>query len=161
MLSGLVTLNIKGFGFDSKGYLYIGKEMSIEKYLGNSLVEKIYPHTSRDYSFSLQDDIIYLSNIEDVYELDLAGNVITQHEDLHGKAFVELQEITEVTDSFGTSYKLMNSFGREYIESETGEIIYKMPVWQYFIKLLLYLEIPLVLVFGILIVIKYRKVRNV
>lgn len=72
-----VTISYKGFGIDSKGTLYIGKDSVIEKVNDGKVMVTISPKTSREYAFAIkEDDTILLSTASTVYTLDLSGNAI-------------------------------------------------------------------------------------
>ncbi|MHB8963504.1 MAG: hypothetical protein ACYC5K_10170, partial [Saccharofermentanales bacterium] len=93
IISGLVTLSLSGFAFDSSGRLYLGKDAAIEVYEGGTLKYRISPMTSRGYIFTIQsDDTILLSTSSVVYTMNLNGEVLTEEEDVGTKTFNKLQK---------------------------------------------------------------------
>ena len=94
MNTGRVSITYSGFGVDSAGVLYVGKEGVIEKYDGNKMIGEISPQTSRGYAFTVkEDDTILLSTADMVYKLDLSGKVLDEWEDEGTSTFNDLQFI--------------------------------------------------------------------
>ena len=57
-----VTISYNGFGIDSTGILYVGKNSAIEKIKDGKVIETLSPQTSRGYAFTIKnDDTILLS----------------------------------------------------------------------------------------------------
>lgn len=139
--SGTVSLTLCGFGVDSSGKLYIGKESKIEVYENRELLYSIEPMTSRGYEFTVQkDDTLLLSTASVVYTLDLHGNVLSQTEDVGTHTFNELQHKRTFVTSSGDNYVLRFNWGRTKIvciHNDTTITVYEMPGFDYVIKLLM------------------------
>lgn len=74
ILSGRVTVNLKGYAVDSSDNHYIGKEHSIEVYKEQKLINNI-PIQYTDYAFTIKNgQEIVLSANNNTYYLDLQGN---------------------------------------------------------------------------------------
>ena len=134
--TGRVSITYSGFGVDSSGVLYVGKEGVIEKYNSDKMVGTISPQTSRGYAFTVrEDDTILLSTADMVYKLDLSGKVLDKWEDEGTSTFNDLQHIRKFTAKNGQKYVMKLHFGRTVICS--GEdVIYKMPMLDYIVRIL-------------------------
>ena len=134
--TGRVSITYSGFGVDSAGVLYVGKEGVIEKYNSDKMVGTISPQTSRGYAFTVkEDDTILLSTADMVYKLDLSGKVLDKWEDEGTSTFNDLQYIRKFTAKNGQKYVMKLHFGRTVICS--GEdVIYKMPMLDYIVRIL-------------------------
>ena len=158
MISGDVTVSYSGFGMDSSGVLYVGKDGVIEKYHNGSLIGEFSSRTSRGYAFAVQsDDTVLLSTSSTVYSLDLHGNEIEKQEDVLSKIFYQL-DITKKSfkSADGKLYNVISPFGRTRIVCETGEEIFTMPLKDYIVKVILSLCGLSVFVFSSLMVYKFR-----
>lgn len=161
MVSGTVSLFLHGYGIDSSGNLYLGKDTKIEKYYEGAQIATINPQTSRGYVFTIQrDDTILLSTASTVYILDLNGDILSQTEDTGTKIYNELQsEKKFFVASDGTRYKQYSVLGRAMIANEDGEIIYIMPLLDYTVQLLFILEFLCAFIVIPIIVYQWRKNR--
>lgn len=136
--SNNVTLSYLGFGMDSTGILYVGKDSSIEKVKDGKVIETIDPPPARNYAFTIKkDDTILLSTASTVYTLDLSGNIISEAEDEGTWTFNKLQITRKFfASSDGEIYVVKHPFGRTTIRSSEGETIYQMPILDYIVKLI-------------------------
>lgn len=134
-----VTISYLGFGMDSTGILYVGKDSSIEKIKDGKVIETIDHPPARNYAFTIKnDDTILLSTASTVYTLDLSGNIISETEDEGTRTFNQLQRSRKVfTSSDGKKYVVRQPFGRTTVRSSEGETIYQMPLLDYIVELIL------------------------
>ena len=154
---GKATITYSGFGVDSAGILYIGKDDVIEKYENNKLLGTISPQTSRGYAFTLQeDDTILLSTASNVYKLDLAGKVLDKWEDEGTSTFNKLQYIRKFKAKDGREYLMKLQLGRTVICSG-DDVIYKMPMLDYIVRILWWSNFVALLVFFITFIVKLFK----
>ncbi len=161
IISGTVSMFYSGFAVDSSGVLYIGKETKIEKYYDGKMIGTISPQTSRGYAFTIQnDDTILLSTASTVYKMDLLGNVLDKQEDTGTKTFNKLQRSKNTFISQNNRKYIMKSrFGRTVIYSEK-DIIYKMPMLDYVVKIAFLFVILSALIIVPIIIVKWKKCRN-
>lgn len=138
IFSGKVSLSMNGFAVDKDDCLYIGKEYTIEVYKNDELLRTINPQTSRSYVFTiLNGDTILLSTSSKVYTMDLYGNVLSEEPDDMTKVYNRLQrEKKEFFSVNKETYCLKNKWGRTYIVNNEN-VIYKMPLVDYVVRLLL------------------------
>lgn len=138
--SNAVTIAYNGFAIDSSGILYLGKNAKIEKYFNGEIVGNIDPQTSRGYAFTIQnDDTMLVSDASIVYKLELNGNIVDSWKDIGTQTFNEMhkKEKSFVTNS-GKIFLMKSKMGRVSIVSEDGNCIYKMPMLDYIVKVLLF-----------------------
>lgn len=147
--TGTVLVNICGFAVDASENLYIGTDNRIKKYQNGVLVKTINPKTSRGCAFTVQaDDTILLSNASKVYTLDSDGNVIGEKEDIDMKTFNKLQkEKNKFTSADGSVYSMKNTLGRTKIVSDTGEVIYQLPIADCITKIVFSLSVLSIFIF--------------
>ena len=161
IISGNVTMGYSGFGIDSSDTLYIGTDTAIEKYDDGKKVGEINPQTSRGYVFTIQNDTILLSTASYVYNIGLDGTVISKEEETSTKTFNKIQrEKNCFVASDGKEYNFKSFFGRCYIEDNAGTVIYKMPLLDYIVKVILGLVEISVFICVPIIVYKMRKVNK-
>lgn len=162
LISGNVTMFYNGFGIDSSGVLYVGKNLKIEKYLDGKVFATINPKTSRGYVFTIQkDDTILLSNGSTAYTLDLSGNVINKQEDTGTKIYNELRKGKNAfTTSEGKTYVINSRIGRTIVTSEEGIVVYEMPLLDYIVKLTFFFMMLSIFIFVPIIVYKWKKYKN-
>ena len=159
IISGTVSLFLNGYGIDSSGNVYLGKDTKIEKYYNGAYVGTINPRTSRGYAFTVQsDDTLLLSTASTVYIMDLDGNILSQTDDVGTKIYNKLQsEKKEFFASDGSRYIQYSSFGRTIIAHEEGDIVYKMPLLDYVVKLLFCGEFIFAIILIPIIIYGWRK----
>ncbi len=132
---GTISLTMQVFAVDSMHRLYLGKETKIEVLEGDVIVKTISPKTSRGYAFTItENDTILLDNGAYIYTLDLDGNELSKKP---WNASIDNNTwIFNAKD--GTKYKLSSPFWRYQINhiTEGGvKTVYKMPLFDYVIKL--------------------------
>ena len=160
MNTGRVSITYSGFGVDSAGVLYVGKEGVIEKYDGNKMIGEISPQTSRGYAFTVkEDDTILLSTADMVYKLDLSGKVLDEWEDEGTSTFNDLQFIRKFIAKDGRQYAMKLHFGRTIICSGK-DVIYKMPMLDYIVRILWYSCFVGAFVLAIALFIQWLKDHN-
>ncbi len=136
MSMGIVSITYSGFGVDSLGVLYVGKENTIEKYKDGKMIGKISPQTSRGYAFTIQeDDTILLSTASIVYKIDHSGKILDEWEDEDTSTFNDVQFIRKFIAKDGRKYVMKSLLGRTVIYCN-NDIIYKMPLLDYIVKIL-------------------------
>lgn len=157
-----VTISYRGFGIDSKGDLYVGKESSIEVIKHGQVVNTIIPPPSRNYAFTIEgDNTILLSDASTVYTLDLSGKVLSEDEDEGTRTFNRLQKSRRVfTSNNGEKYIVKKTFGRTTVYSSTGEIVYQMPLLDYIVELILIGFILLTCICIPIIIYKWKLVKK-
>ena len=143
------STSFHGFGLDSQGKLYVGLGRSIAVYENGVKIDEIRRiETSRGYTFTVwPDDTLMLASGNRVCILDLQGNE-------------RLRPWTEdpwtanrVADGkwrFQEEYVAKRPFGRVVIY-HGDQIIYKMPLLDYLVMMLLILSAPCVFVSMLLI----------
>lgn len=163
IISGNITLKYSGFGVDSAGNFYIGKDgikgkggiiniYSNDKYIGS-----IDPPTSRAYLFTVSnDDTILLSTGAYVYKMDLYGNLLSKEEDMNSHLYTKLQFQRKFICGDGNEYIIKSLLGRTVIYSE-NRIIFKMPLLDYAIKIIYFLCFPVHFIMLAVIIVKWRK----
>lgn len=158
---GIASPMYNGFGVDSSGVVYVGKEKKIEKYCDGEMIGEIDPQTSRAYAFTLQeDDTILLSTASYVYKMDLSGNVLDEWEDVGTKTYNELQWKRTFISRDNKKYTMKSWIGRTVICSEEG-VIYKMPMLDYAVKIAFFLVLLSVAIVIPIIIVKWRKIYSV
>lgn len=162
IITGKVSISYSsGFGVDSSGILYLGTDTEIKKIYNGETVASISPQTSRGYMFTVQkDDTILLSTGSYVYVTDLSGNVINEKEDPYTRTFNELQSTkNKFIASDNREYVMRSRFGRKIIYSG-DEVIYKMPLADYIVKIVFVLIFSGFIVFISLSVKEWYAVRK-
>lgn len=138
IFGGKVSLSMNGFAVDKDDCLYIGKDSAIVVYKNDELLRTSNPKTSRSYVFTiLNGDIILLSTSTNVYTMDLYGNVLSEKPDEMTKVFNQLQkdkkEFVSVNEEI---FRMKNKWGRTYIVNDAN-VLYKMPLTDYIVRILL------------------------
>ncbi len=160
MSMGTVSITYSGFGVDSSGVLYVGKESVIEKYKDGKMIGTISPQTTRGYAFTIQkDDTILLSTASMVYKLDNSGNILDEWEDEGTSTFNDLQFIRKFTAKDGRKYVMKSLFGRTVIYCN-DEIIYQMPLLDYIVKILWFSCFLIGFVFAVMFIKEWFKKKT-
>ena len=139
-LSFSTPTKVIGFGIDSNQNLYVGREKRIEVINNSEIVDEIWPLTDKGYNFTIQqNDTILITALNNVYTLDLKGNLIETKSDSYLSIDAQLNKNRKrFVDSNGNEYKLVNILGYTRIERVIGKervIIYSIPLFQYILKI--------------------------
>lgn len=159
--SGSANIGIRSFAVDSKDILYVGTYNHIEVYEQGKMIHTISPQTSRGYVFTItENDTILLSTGDVVYLISTDGNEIETLKEHAGGVYTELQfHKNEFTSKNYDVYTLKNKFGRTKIVKNDTETVYKISVFSFIVKILLYISTAgiLLLVLHILLLPKRQK----
>ncbi len=157
--TGKASVTMSGYAIDSSGNLYIGKEYEIQVYDSGILKYTINPQTSRAYVFTMDsNDRIILSTASTVYTMSLQGDVLSEIEDYGTSTYNKLASRKRFfTAANGDKYTLVSILGRFVILRNNREIIYKMPVLDYVVKMLWWLVYLSSLVIVPIILVKWRR----
>lgn len=142
-ITGKITISYVGFAIDHNNNIYLGKDSTIEvlDYDGKVL-RSISPYTSRGYKFTITpDNQIKISTGDYLYLTDLSGNLISK-KDISNYTDDDLlrENRYEFISSDGVHYKMKNHFLRPCIyriDATKKTIIYKMPIFDYIVKLIM------------------------
>ena len=149
VITGKVCIFYKGFAIDGNGNLYIGKNYAIEV-LGQdgSVLRQISPYTSRGYRFTIEENNTILIDTGDfLYRTDLSGN-LKESKEIHGDG-LSVSVLHKYVSANGTVYRMKSRLLRPYIVRMDGAErvqIYKMPAFDYTVKLLSVISFPVFLV---------------
>lgn len=140
-----------GFGVDSAGNVYIGatytfkEDAKINVYSAGELTHSIDVPPSRSYYFTVQsDDTILIAANGYAYVLDLTGAELSRKSDSSTTVYNELQWKQEVETKNGEIYHCRNIAGWRSIVAENGEVVWKMPLSEYFPRLLNVFSVSLI-----------------
>lgn len=142
--SGKVCISYKGFAIDDDRNIYVGKSNIEVLNSEGKVIKKIDPMTSRGYKFTIdRNNEILISTGDYLYRKDLFGQLI------------EKKAISNITDDLlsglsrykytandGTKYVMKMHFFRTNIyriEGQEKVSVYKMPLIDYFVRLLSYI----------------------
>ena len=109
---GVVSLSFHGFAVDSCDRLYIGSDGEIRVFVDGILKKTIKKYTYRGYLFTIQNDIIIVSDSITVYEMDLQGNLLRQFDDEGSTVYRHLQHQKKFISLNGGEYSLRNILWR-------------------------------------------------
>ena len=130
IISGKANVSINGFAVDRKGYLYIGQESKIEVIKESQVIRTVSPHTSRGYTFTIENEKILVGESCYIYTMDLNGEILSKNEDPFTEKTNEIRSLKKVfIDEDGGKYKLINILGHyKVIRTKNGEsiTIYRM-----------------------------------
>lgn len=148
VISGNVHLFVHNFAIDAYGKLYLGLERKIDVFFKGEYQYTVNPLTNRGYNFTIiEGDKILLSTGTKIFELDLDGTPINQVDAepyILNKIPSTIQESFRFVDVNQNVYHLKSFFGRYKIVKDTDsgqEVLYQMPLFDFLIKLLLYLTV--------------------
>jgi len=144
IIAGAANIGIPCFSVDSSERLYIGLSGKILVYDEGTQIASISPKTSRTYMFEVQsDDTIILSTSTTVYLLDLDGNVIDSWDDTGCNTYRDLQRGKRHQSSEnGTQYSIKSPLGWTRIVRDGNELVYRISIYSYVMKLLLFISVP-------------------
>ena len=158
-LAEKVCISPSGFAIDSSGNLYLGKDSKIEVYEDSILIRTI-PARYRSYAFTIQkDDTILIGTSSVAYVLNLSGDELSKREEMGTETFNKLQRNKKHFQSAnGDRYTMQSPFGRTMIVRDGDEVVYKMPVWEYAVKLMLFFSFGSLIIFIPLLAVKWGRV---
>lgn len=145
VITGKACAFYQGFAVDGDGNLYIGKTQVIEVLKPNGdVLRRIDPCTSRGYRFTMDaDQTLWIDTGGYLYRTDRFGARIESRE-IHGDG-LSVSVLYEYVSADGTAYRMKNRFLRPCIV-RMGEpedvVIYKMPVFDSTVRLLLIFGVP-------------------
>lgn len=144
-VTGKACLFYNGFAVDGDGNLYIGKTQVIEVLKPNGdVLRRIDPCTSRGYRFTMDaDQTLWIDTGGYLYRTDRFGTRIESRE-IHGDG-LSVSVLYEYVSADGTAYRMKNRFLRPCIvrmEEQEDVVIYKMPVFDSAVRLLLIFGVP-------------------
>lgn len=147
------TFFYSGLAADSSGRIYIGERLWIGVYEDGKLVDKLV-HNIRgsDYEFTIMDDQIHFWHSPGaVFRRiwDLQGNEVNEVYDEHGSYVLSYREKREFTAEDGRFYELKNGLLKRakvtcYHPDGNEEIVFRMPIGLYLIKLAFFVYLPAV-----------------
>lgn len=153
-----------GFAVDSYDNVYVGNPKYIYVHSSDGKVTNTIPvHTSRGYHFTVKDDLLYLTDSQKVYIMELSGSIVTVL-DYSFESFPFLYNLDY--DSFVgpgmTEYSMKSILGRKMIvRSDEGinEVILKMPLQSYYIMLFVGFSCTLAMIsiFSFIYQVKFNK----
>lgn len=147
-----------GFGVDSKGYVYIGKDGQIEVFEDGQMIRSIKLPPHRAYYFTVQaDDTILFSNSDFYYVLDLNGDVLSKKPEFESQIFNHLKMQREVVTENQIRYFYQNIFGCEIVKNNDGKIVYQTSLKNYFPLLMLSLMIICLCFPVVILITQHRK----
>lgn len=142
--SGKVCTSYKGFAVDNDRNLYIGKSDIEVLDSEGKVINKIDPMTSRGYKFTInQNNEILISTGDYLYRKDLFGQLIEKNT-ISNRADDLLSGSSryKYTANDGTKYVMKIHFFRTNIYRIEGQekiSVYKMPLLDFFVRLLSYI----------------------
>ncbi len=160
LATGKANITSHGFGIDDQGKVYIGNSNDIFVYSNQSLQYKINAMTSRGYFFRIEEDqTIHLSTSTEVYTIALDGEVLSMRID-NDHTYEDLKSGWRKQEFNNSSYQYSTKWGRYEIVKTVGdekEVIFRMPVFDYIIKLCLLVFAISLILFIPTIIVKVRK----
>ena len=139
ILLGTVNLSINGFGIDTQGYLYVAEGKKICIYQNDIQVRKISLR-SDTYAFAMEnDDVLLVAYPSIVYRMDKTGYVIEEWEETAAQTHHQIQNNSKtIVTSNGDEYRKVSEMGWTRIVKNGTEVVYKISVLSFVVKLLLY-----------------------
>ena len=144
LLFGCISLSFRGYGVDSAGNLYVGRDHKINVYDNGELVNTIQRFTDRSYAFTImENDTILLSTSTTIYRMDLSGTtILEEYPDSNSEMFYELlRQKYAPKNTAADKYTAARIWGKLTIK-QNGEIIYQTPYWEHFVIILFLMSIP-------------------
>lgn len=136
VITGTATLSISGFAVDSSDRLYVGMQKEICVYENGTIIDRLSPHTSRTYIFTItEDDTILLSTSTTIYVMDLKGNILERREDKGADLYNQLSyRRKQFVSHNGDIYKHRGIFGITQIVKNGTDIVYKTTPLSFAVK---------------------------
>ena len=121
------SLEFCGFGVDSNESIYIGRSHQIEIYENGVRTSTIIPPVERGWCMRVDaSDKIIVSDMGNIYTLDLQGTLIDQQEDSNSSCYYEVREFKRYEHPSGNVYELKHRWIFPVI-LKNGEVIYRVP----------------------------------
>ena len=137
---GIVSLSINGFGVDTQGELYVaeGKEICIYQ---NGVQVRTIRLRSDTYAFTMEsDDVLIVAYPSAVDRMDKTGNVLESWKDSSSVTYQQIQNNSKTVVTFGgDEYRKVSELGWTRIVKNGTEVVYKISVLSFVVKLLLYI----------------------
>ena len=139
ILLGTVNLSINGFGVDSQGYLYVAEGTEICVYQNDVHVRTI-SLGSDTYAFAMgSDDVLLVAYPSAVDRMDKSGKVFESWEDPSSVTYQQIKNSSKtMVTSDGDEYRKVSELGWTRIVKNGTEVVYKISVLSFVVKLLLY-----------------------
>ena len=126
----------RGFAVDDNRQLYVGKTSKIDVYENNEFVKTFKKVGAAIFSFTINDERLYLAAFAEVQVMDLSGNLIERIDDsAEPSEFYRLRKERKefVTDE--AKYVATEIFGyykiTKYSIDGEKEVVYRMPTFDY------------------------------
>ena len=148
MFTGNAEIIWHGFGVDSLGQIYVGTANTIDVFLDGIQIRSIPLPAFRSYYFTVDNDELLIAATRDIYTLDLYGVELTHTLDPSARTYSLLQHKRTAQSSNGTIYRAHNLLLRCTISKEDGAVVYKMPMFDFAVKLLLYTAMVAIIYLG-------------
>lgn len=138
MITATVNFYLNGFAV-SDGKIYIGLSNRVEIWEDNVCTAKIplWKYASDGYVFCLEDDHIVVYSSPEKKTYDISGNLLDTQEYSDTRVFNEKEKQKNTyTDANGVTYVQKNIFGYYFImNQQTKETVYRMPMFDYSLKI--------------------------
>lgn len=148
MLTGNAEIIWHGFGVDSQGQIYIGTSKSIDVFEQGMKVDSIPIPVFRSYYFTVDNDVLLIAATRDVYTLDLQGAELTHTFDPSAHIYASLKHKRVAQSRDGATYRAHNVLLRSTVSKKNGTLVYMMPLYDFIIKVLLYLSMLAIVYLG-------------
>lgn len=145
-----------GYDVDADGNLYIGRLHQIEVYNDGNLLHIIEIPKYRNWSFSLNNDSIILSNITSIYEMNTSGKIVSERPEVTNKLYSQMLKRKEVIGPDGTVFKRIAPFGWTQIMAD-DICVYRIPFQDYFLMLTLDFLVPIFFVLSAVFLLYHKK----
>jgi len=137
-LTGVVCLSYNGFAVDEQGRLYLGRQKRIDV-IDKGVVVDEYDAPFRGYALSFSNGLLIVDLGDERCILDSTGRIVLREED-H-----EYTNKHSFVSENGTRYIMRNVLLRPSIymgQGEYKELLYQMPIFDYVVKILMCILVP-------------------
>lgn len=140
--SEFTTDKYKGIAVDSQDLLYVGYDKVIKVYDKGKLVKEIpsYDSNSGTYNFIIENDMLIIYKYQKVFYHDLNGNFLKEEDDSGSEKARAAEKLSKKCTVKDGTYALVSVFGRENVykfnTNNEKEAVYKMPIFDYTVKIL-------------------------
>ena len=124
------TLDYRGFALDANGRLFIGKSQKIDVYdkdgsIKYSVFSKVF---ARGYTFTIQEETLYVSTGSRSYKMSLTGDILEEYEENPPYTYNQLQRNKwRYMSNSGTEYSF-RLLGRCSITDSDSNILWQEPI---------------------------------